>query len=92
MDFEVDIRWGKGKSGVPVKMDFIYAVLFNCESGARRGLTSSSPSVWRLRKLHIQNSAYKDFFSRSKTPSPELEDKWRITAMTFGRREPVGKK
>jgi hypothetical protein len=91
-DFEVDINWGKARSGVPVKMDFIYAVLFNCESGARRGLTSSSPSVWRLRKLHIQNSAYKEFFARSKTPAPELEDKWRITAMTFARREPVGKK
>jgi len=89
-DFEIDIKWAK--STPPAMMDFIYAVIFNCESGARRGLTRGSPSVWRLRKLHIQNASAKAWYTGKKTPTPEMEDRWTIRSMKFARREPFAGK
>ena len=93
-EYEVAIAWGqsgRGRDPFLVQMDFIYAVIFNCESGAKRGLSNGSPSVWRLRKLNIENEA-KRLWRSNKTPAPEMEDKWLIKSMTFGRREPVAKK
>lgn len=92
VDYVVDISWGRGKQKQVVKMDFIYAVLFNCESGAKRGMASGPPSVWRLRKLAIANAVGNEWFKRKKTPDPEMEDKWFINDMKFARREPKAKR
>ena len=71
-----------------VKMDFVYAVLFNCESGAGAGGPSGSPSVWRLRSLKLSNVTAQSIAGRNKTPPPEMEDRWYIQEMKFARREP----
>lgn len=92
VDYVVDIGWGRGKAKQVVKMDFIYAVLFNCESGAKRGMANGPPSVWRLRKLTIANALGSEWLKRKNTPDPEMEDKWFINDMKFARREPVAKK
>ena len=90
VDKVVTINWGKGKDRKEVKMDFVYAVLFNCESGARAGggVVNASPSVWRLRSLKLANVTTEKLLSRKKTPPPELEDRWHIREMKFARREP----
>lgn len=87
VDQVVSIDWGKSKDRRDVKMDFVYAVLFNCESGARaNGAAGGPPSVWKLRSLKLTNATVAK--SRDKTPPPELEDRWTITKMEFARREP----
>lgn len=88
MDYVVDIKWGKGRDKQLVPLDFVYAVAFNCESGAQRGVTTGPPSVWRLRKLSIDNAIGAEWFKRKNTPDPEYEDKWVIKNMKFARREP----
>lgn len=91
VDQVVSIDWGKSKDRRDVKMDFVYAVLFNCESGARaNGVTGGPPSVWKLRSLKLRNASLER--SRGKTPPPELEDRWTIEKMEFARREPRAKK
>jgi len=91
VDQVVSIDWGKSKDRRDVKMDFVYAVLFNCESGARaNGATGGPPSVWKLRSLKLRNASLER--SRGKTPPPELEDRWTIEKMEFARREPRAKK
>ena len=89
LDHVVDIKWGDNRNQKKVRMDFIYAVLFNCESGARKGVgATGSPSVWRLRSLNIQNESADGWLSRKRTPEPEMEDGWIIKDMKFARREP----
>ncbi|MCK5942944.1 MAG: hypothetical protein KAI24_13285 [Planctomycetes bacterium] len=86
-DHVVEIDWGRGSDRKEFKMDFVYAVLFNCESGASAGGASDGPpSVWRLRTLKLTNSSAERL--RQKTPPPELEDRWHIEQMAFARREP----
>ena len=86
------IDWGKQRDRKDVKMDFVYAVLFNCESGAGAGgVARGAPSVWRLHKLELVNSAGTDFRRSKKTPPAELEDRWKIQHMEFARREPAQK-
>lgn len=90
-DFVVDINWGnKGRDKQKVPMDFIYAVCFNCESGARGqgDRAVGAPSVWRLRKLSIGNATGDEWLKKKKTPDPEFEDLWIIKDMEFARREP----
>ena len=88
-DHVVDIKWGTSSNKTKVRMDFIYAVLFNCESGARKGVEATgSPSVWRLRDVHVQNASADGWLSRKRTPEPEMEDAWYIKKMKFARREP----
>jgi hypothetical protein len=89
LDHVVDIKWGDSRNRSKVRMDFVYAVLFNCESGARKGMgADGSPSVWRLRSLNIQNASSDAWLGRKKTPEPEMEDGWYIKEMKFARREP----
>lgn len=86
-DFVVDINWLRKD---PVPMDFIYAVLFNCESGAR-AVSVGDPveqSVWKLRELVVENATGERLLSARKTPPPQLDDKWTIRRMSFVRREP----
>lgn len=92
-DKVVTIDWGRGSDRKEVQMDFVYAVLFNCESGARAGggAVNASPSVWRLRSLKLANVTTDKILGRDKTPPPELEDRWYIREMKFARREPRAK-
>lgn len=84
-DYVVRIDWKELK----VQMDFIYAVLFNCESGATRNAAiKGQPSVWRLRELTLVNATGDRKMRRGKVPPPELLDSWEIKQMTFARREP----
>lgn len=86
-DFVVDVTWQR--RGVPVQLDFIYAVLFNCESGARNvGEQVGRQSIWKLRELQIVNATDDKLTSSYKTPPPELADNWSIRTMKFARREP----
>jgi hypothetical protein len=84
-DHVVDITWHRKD---PVQMDFIYAVLFNCESGARAVGAQVQQSVWKLRELHIVNATDDKSFAGYKTPPPQLEDRWSIKQLKFARREP----
>lgn len=85
-DSVIDVVWPRKDFTVP--MDFVYAVLFNCESGA--GLDpSKSQSVWKLRNLDIANATDERLLSAFNTPPAELQDKWTIRSMSFVRREPA---
>lgn len=85
-DFVVDVTWPR--NDFPVKLAFVYAVLFNCESGAGAGLAGSTQSIWKLRELQLTNSTDERLVTSYKTPPPELADKWTIRSMKFARVEP----
>ncbi len=85
-DYVVDIDWVRKDMVVP--MDFVYAVLFNCESGARQAGDAAQQSVWKLRELQLVNATDEALLNRHNTPPPELQDKWIIRSMKFARREP----
>lgn len=85
-DYVVDINWKKDRE---VTLDFITAVLWNCESGAIEGNNDQAqPSVWKLRDLKITNVTDKNVTGANKTPPPQLDDRWVIDDMKFARREP----
>lgn len=85
-DYVVDVTWGRDYH---VKLDFVYAVLFNCESSARAaGDNSGRTSIWKLRELQLVNATDDRLIQASKTPPPELADQWSIKQMKFARREP----
>lgn len=86
-DFVADVTWKRKDLKVP--MAFIYAVLFNAESGARAGGDQSGQqSVWKLRELQIFNATDDRLNSGYKTPPAVLKDDWSIQVMKFARREP----
>lgn len=86
-DHIVDVTWQR--KDFAVKLDFVYAVLFNCESGARSaGDQAGRQSIWKLRELQIQNATDERLVQAFKTPPPELADQWTIRSMKFARREP----
>lgn len=90
-DHDVKVTWGKSGRDKPVTMEFLYAMLFNCESGARAGITDPSKiqSIWKLRTLSIQNAAFAQVGSAKRTPKEaQIEDQWLITDLGFARREP----
>ena len=84
-DFVVDIDW---RRDLEAQMSFVYAVLFNCESGARAGDQAAQPSVWKLRELELVNATDERTVGAFRVPPPELEDRWLIRSMKFARREP----
>jgi hypothetical protein len=95
-EHKVKIEWGRpGQSGADrlpkFKMDFIYAMLFNCESGATDTRNSAGGlSVWRLKDLHLKNATMSGKNTRKGgVPDPELDDSWSIQTMVFARREPA---
>ncbi len=77
-----------------VTLDFVYSVIFNCESGARSAnraaaaVADGQRSIWKLRELELVNMTDEQVFSRHRTPRAELADKWKIKNMKFARREP----
>ena len=85
-DFVVDVTWPR--TDFAVGLDFVYAVLFNCESGAGAGQGGAGQSIWKLRDLQLVNATDERLLSGHKTPPPELADKWTIREMKFARREP----
>jgi hypothetical protein len=86
-DYVVDVTWQR--KDFAVQLDFIYAVLFNCESGAgRAGEQIGRQSIWKLRELQLVNVTDDRLLQSYKTPPPELADKWSIRTMKFARREP----
>jgi hypothetical protein len=85
-DYVVDISWPR--KDLAVQMDFVYAVIFNCESGARMTGDTVQQSVWKLRELHLVNATDERLKQGFKTPPPELQDKWTIKKMSMARREP----
>ncbi len=86
-DYIVDVNWVRKD---PVGMDFVYAVIFNCESGARAmGVGDKvEQSVWKLRELIVENATGERLLSQRKTPPAQLDDKWTIKKLSFARREP----
>jgi hypothetical protein len=84
-DFIVDVNWMRKD---PVGMDFVYAVIFNCESGARAAGDPVQQSVWKLRELIVENATGERLLGQRKTPPAQLDDKWMIKKMSFARREP----
>ncbi len=87
-DYVLDVNWPRNDFAVP--MDFVYAVLFNCESGA--GLDpNKSQSVWKLRNIELANATDERLLTTYATPPAELQDKWKIRSMAFVRREPAAK-
>ena len=85
-DHVVDVTWLRRELFVP--LEFIYAVLFNCESGASSSDTANRHSVWKLRELELVNATDDGLLRSQKTPPAELNDKWMIRSMKFARREP----
>ena len=86
-DFVAEVAWKRNDLKVP--MAFIYAVLFNAESGARvGGDQAGQQSVWKLRELQIVNATDERVTGSNKTPPAVLEDNWSIKLMKFARREP----
>lgn len=85
-DHVVDVAWPR--KDMMVGMDFVYAVLFNCESGARAVGDQVQQSVWKLRELVLVNATDERLLTSYKTPPPELADRWSIKSMKFARREP----
>ena len=87
-DYVLDVNWPRNDFAVP--MDFVYAVLFNCESGAGLDPTKSQ-SVWKLRNIELVNATDEALLQRYTTPPAEMQDKWKIRNMAFVRREPAAK-
>lgn len=87
-DYVLDVNWPRNDFAVP--MDFVYAVLFNCESGAGLDPTKSQ-SVWKLRNVELVNATDERLLQTFSTPPAELQDKWKIRSMAFVRREPAAK-
>lgn len=86
-DFVVDVTWKRKDLTLPLA--FIYAVLFNCESGNKTGVSRDGQrSVWKLRDLDIVNATEEKVLEVYKTPPAELGDNWQIKKMSFARREP----
>jgi hypothetical protein len=83
----------KGNKGMEITREILFALLFNCESGAR-GKDVPAQSIWKLQELDVQNTtaSAQEKFSGHKAPPSELEDRWSMTRpIVFVRREPQAK-
>jgi hypothetical protein len=86
-DHVVDIAFTRKDLFVP--LDFVFAVIWNCESGARVNADQVQQSVWKLRELTIDNATDERLLRDKRTPPAELADKWSIKKLAFARREPT---
>lgn len=86
-DHIVEIKWLRKD---PLPYDFVQAVIFNCESGARAASGEAQQSAWKLRELMIENMTSEQLLRANKTPPQQLDDKWNIGKLSFVRREPKG--
>jgi hypothetical protein len=81
----------KGNKGLEITREILFAILFNCESGAR-GKDVPVQSIWKLQQIEVQNasSSAQERISNHKTPPSELEDRWSLPRpIYFVRREPL---
>lgn len=86
-DFIVKIDWVPlgGKDFVFSK-EVLFAVLFNCESGATNTGVKDLSSIWKLYSLSMVNAGLERI--QQKTPPEHTEDQWIVKKMEFARREP----
>jgi hypothetical protein len=80
----------KGNKSIEITREILFALLFNCESGAR-GKEVPTQSIWKLQSLDVQNAtaSAQEKISNHKAPPSELEDRWSLTRpIVFMRREP----
>lgn len=94
VDHIMEVTFVKKQGGKDMlfSRDLLFAVLFNCESGARGG-EGQLPSIWKLRKLEIRNEALSNVSgSAAGAPPAQLPDSWIVRKLEFARREPDGKK
>jgi hypothetical protein len=70
--------------------EFLFALLFNSESAAQGAGGRALPSIWKLRKLNIQNATFAEVRSGNTPPLP-FQDAWLIRprGLEFARREPT---
>jgi hypothetical protein len=88
-DIVVKIDWmPRGGKEFTFRRDFLFAVLFNCESSARSAESAPLPSIWKLYSLKITNATVSKLVTQQMTPPAELEDDWIVSKMEFARREP----
>ncbi len=87
-DFIVKVDWGRPGKDFAFTRDLLFAVLFNCESGARGTSVTQIPSIWKLYSLKITNATIQREATQQMAPPPEVEDQWTIGKMEFARREP----
>lgn len=88
-DIVVKIDWQvRGGKEFTFFRDFLFAVLFNCESSARGPNTEPLPSIWKLYKLKMVNATVAKSLAQQLTPPVELADEWLVQEMSFARREP----
>lgn len=86
-DYVVDVQWKR--KDLVLKLDFIEAMLWNCESGAGQSGATNLQSIWKLSNLEIVNTTdEKSLIQQFNEPPPELQDQWQIKTLKFTRREP----
>lgn len=85
-DYVVDVQWKRKDQ--PLKLDFIEALLWNCESGAGQSGATNLQSIWKLSNLEIVNMTDEKALMQYNEPPPELQDLWQIRVLKFTRREP----
>lgn len=89
-DHIVKIDWlPRGGKDFSINREFLFAVLFNCESGARGPNVTQVPAIWKLYSLKITNVSLGREASQQQAPPPTTEDEWVIGKMEFARREPA---
>jgi hypothetical protein len=88
-DIIVKIDWApRGGKEFTFARDFLFAVLFNCESSARSADSAPLPSIWKVFSLKITNATVAKLVTQQLTPPAELQDEWIVNKMEFARREP----
>jgi hypothetical protein len=86
-DYIVKIDWLKqGDKEFAFSKEFLFAVLFNCESGATNSGVKDLSSIWKLYSLSVVNAGLERL--QLKTPPEQTEDQWIVKKMEFARREP----
>ncbi|MEQ1631645.1 MAG: hypothetical protein ABL997_04690 [Planctomycetota bacterium] len=88
-DIIVKIDWlPRGGKDFTFLRDFLFAVLFNCESSARSPNSEPLPSIWKLYTLKMTNATIAKSLAQQLAPPAELADEWIVREMAFARREP----
>jgi hypothetical protein len=88
-DIVVKIDWlPRSNKDFTFFRDFLFAVLFNCESSARSANSEPLPSIWKLYTLKITNATIAKSLAQQLAPPAELADEWIVREMAFARREP----
>ncbi|MGE3173942.1 MAG: hypothetical protein AB7O97_15055 [Planctomycetota bacterium] len=88
-DHIVKIDWlPRGGKDYAFSMEFLFAVLFNCETGWTGSATQDLPSIWKLYSLKIDNEELQKLAVQQMAPPPQVADQWIVSKMEFARREP----